>query len=383
MKKALHIIIFALGIGVGGLNAQPIGENPLMDMRLVKDVMIDNGDNTGVIQMWVEVRTTDGSSRYIQQIQNSYVFNQEFRSQLDSVVFSDWYFDETQYKCLTRYTEGDGVFEFMAAHYEGGEWASMGGPEADTWTKLIKISVHFRFDAEKVGTISWFDDTPHYNVRAIKNPPPGSETIHNKELPIQANLGNIKLLIELSSFSAKSFDGFVTLDWQTGYELDNAGFHVFRARSKKAPFVQVSEKMILPKSSGHYTFQDNTVSVGESYYYKIGAIDNQGNTSLHGLVEIDVEAPKNYDLSQNYPNPFNPQTNINFKLKKGGMVDLKIFNTNGQLVRKLVRQHMSAGMHTVMWDGRDDEGKQMSSGVYIYKLEANEFTKTLKMQLMK
>ncbi|MBN1997767.1 T9SS type A sorting domain-containing protein [candidate division KSB1 bacterium] len=383
MKKMFFMYIFILSIHGMAVHGQPMGDNPLMDMRLVKDVLIDRGDNTGILQMWIEVRTTDGSSRYIEQIQNSFVFNEEFHSQVDSVVFSDWYLDETQYRCFSLYNGADGVFEFMAAHYEGGEWAKICGPDVDTWTKLIKISVYFRFDANKTGKISWFGDTPHFNARAVKVPPPGTETIHNYEMPIEATLSDIKLKVELSSFVAESYDGTVMLDWQTSYELENAGFYIFRSRSKSTPYVKISEKMIRPNSSGRYAYLDNAVEVGETYFYKVGAVDVFGNTSLHGLVEIKVSAPLTYDLSQNFPNPFNPQTSINFKLKEGGMVVLQIYNTNGQLVRQLIRQYMAAGVYTGIWDGRDDDGVQMSSGVYIYKIRVNDFAKTLKMQLMK
>ncbi len=88
-------------------------------------------------------------------------------------------------------------------------------------------------------------------------------------------------------------------------------------------------------------------------------------------------------LSQNYPNPFNPQTTIAFSVKERGLVNLKVYNVAGQLVRTLANEQFAAGAHTKVWDGRNDAGQAVSSGVYFYKLVANNFTQTKKMVLLK
>jgi hypothetical protein len=88
-------------------------------------------------------------------------------------------------------------------------------------------------------------------------------------------------------------------------------------------------------------------------------------------------------LSQNYPNPFNPQTTIAFSVKERGMVNLKVYNVAGQLVRTLANEQFAAGAHTKVWDGRNDSGQPVSSGVYFYKLVANNFAQTKKMVLLK
>jgi hypothetical protein len=89
------------------------------------------------------------------------------------------------------------------------------------------------------------------------------------------------------------------------------------------------------------------------------------------------------DLSQNYPNPFNPQTTIAFSLKDRGQVSLKVYNVNGELVRTLANENRAAGPHQLTWDGRNDSGQPVSSGVYFYKLVANNFAQTKKMVLLK
>jgi hypothetical protein len=75
-----------------------------------------------------------------------------------------------------------------------------------------------------------------------------------------------------------------------------------------------------------------------------------------------------YELCQNYPNPFNPQTTISYQLPVYSKVTLKIYDILGKEVRTLVNENKSAGYHSVMWDGRDNSGRQVTSGIYFYKL---------------
>jgi hypothetical protein len=89
------------------------------------------------------------------------------------------------------------------------------------------------------------------------------------------------------------------------------------------------------------------------------------------------------ELSQNYPNPFNPQTTIAFSIKDRGAVSVKVYNVAGQLVRTLANENRAAGTYTLVWDGRNDGGSQVASGVYFYKLVTNNFSQTKKMVLLK
>jgi hypothetical protein len=90
------------------------------------------------------------------------------------------------------------------------------------------------------------------------------------------------------------------------------------------------------------------------------------------------QLPTEYALAQNYPNPFNPSTDISFALPNSGQVKLVVYNVLGQEVATLVDQHMDAGNHTVTFQADD-----YSSGVYFYRLNAEKYTQTLKMMLLK
>jgi len=93
--------------------------------------------------------------------------------------------------------------------------------------------------------------------------------------------------------------------------------------------------------------------------------------------------PTEFALSQNVPNPFNPTTDISFALPKDSKVSLAIYNVLGQHVKTLVDDYMRAGQQTVSWDGTDGTGRTVASGVYFYKLNANEFSQTKKMMMLK
>lgn len=93
--------------------------------------------------------------------------------------------------------------------------------------------------------------------------------------------------------------------------------------------------------------------------------------------------PVEFSLSQNYPNPFNPATNISYALPANAYVRLTIYNILGQKVKTLVDSEQTAGYKNVIWDGKNDRGEDVSSGIYFYRINAGSFTKTAKMSLLK
>ncbi len=99
--------------------------------------------------------------------------------------------------------------------------------------------------------------------------------------------------------------------------------------------------------------------------------------------EVAEQRPQTFSLSENYPNPFNAQTQINYALPKDCNVKVTIYNLLGQRVRVLVDEHQSAGYKTVHWDGKDERGVEVASGVYFYRIQAEDFVQTKKMLLLK
>jgi len=125
------------------------------------------------------------------------------------------------------------------------------------------------------------------------------------------------------------------------------------------------------------------------HHESLGSLPGPGNLPKSSADEDEQPATSNeqpvtsYQLEQNYPNPFNPTTTISFALPQASEVTLSIFNTNGQLVRKLVAGEMNAGQHSFTWDSTNERGEHVASGVYLYVIKAGEFTAQKKLVLMK
>jgi hypothetical protein len=131
-----------------------------------------------------------------------------------------------------------------------------------------------------------------------------------------------------------------------------------------------------------------------SFFVDMGAYEYQtggygGFAKIVGGDRKDTETrsssvvPDKFSLLQNYPNPFNPATVVKFEIVQPAKVSLKIYNILGRLVRVLVDEEKVAGTYTTYWDGNDQNGQPVSSGIYFYKLDAGDFTEVKKMVLIK
>ncbi|MFQ5750710.1 MAG: FlgD immunoglobulin-like domain containing protein, partial [bacterium] len=143
------------------------------------------------------------------------------------------------------------------------------------------------------------------------------------------------------------------------------------------------------------------------FRYKITAVDDASNESDYSntvftngyfvpkittepVAETKLPQPKAIALQQNYPNPFNPATEIRFELPDAAHVSLKIYNLLGEEIRTLVNGSTAAGFHVIRWDGKAGQGKEVPSGVYLYRLAVNSphkgvshFTQIKKMTLLR
>ncbi len=102
-----------------------------------------------------------------------------------------------------------------------------------------------------------------------------------------------------------------------------------------------------------------------------------------GESDEDLIPPTNLTLLQNAPNPFNPDTVIHFSLPQDGKVELSVYNIRGRKVKTLCEENLTAGNHSVTWNGTDDDGKSCSSGVYLYRINTPNDSRTRKMILLK
>ena len=106
--------------------------------------------------------------------------------------------------------------------------------------------------------------------------------------------------------------------------------------------------------------------------------------NIHVLsININTKNMDEYSLSQNYPNPFNPSTNFSYSVPNKTDVRIVVYDLFGKEIKTLVNESKEVGTYNITWNGRDNNNRQVSTGVYFYKMQASGFQKTMKMMLMK
>ena len=138
------------------------------------------------------------------------------------------------------------------------------------------------------------------------------------------------------------------------------------------------------------TFNAQGLAEGD-YQGALNVVSNGGNRTLPvsirvaatSSVEGGTDRPATFRLKPNFPNPFNPETVIIYEVPVSSPVKLSIYDLRGQLIRRLLQGEQAPGFHQVSWDGRDDAGQPVASGIYLYRLEADNFHATRKLNLLR
>ncbi|MBK7378117.1 MAG: T9SS type A sorting domain-containing protein [Ignavibacteriales bacterium] len=203
----------------------------------------------------------------------------------------------------------------------------------------------------------------YQNLAGVWGPANDGGTLTQQGFPFVI-MGSV-VPVELTSFTAKANNNEVVLNWSTATETNNQGFDIERKSNGQFEKVGYVAGFGTTTEVKAYTFTDKTVGSG-NYTYRLKQVDFNGTFEYSPEVEVEVSAPKVYQLSQNYPNPFNPATTINFSLATDSKVSLKIFDVIGQELAQLVNGQLAAGQHNVNFDA-----SSLNSGVYFYKIEAN------------
>jgi hypothetical protein len=189
---------------------------------------------------------------------------------------------------------------------------------------------------------------------------------------------NTALPVELTSFTVRSNNNSIELNWKTATEVNNYGFEIERGEDnsnfEKIGFVEGNGNSNSPKE---YLFVDNETLSG-NYSYRLKQIDNDGVFDYSKVVSIDIGLLQTFELAQNYPNPFNPTTKITYSIPVDSRVELLIYGVTGELVKSLVNEEQTAGIYTI-----DFDASGLSSGTYFYKIIANDFFQIKKMSVLK
>jgi len=149
------------------------------------------------------------------------------------------------------------------------------------------------------------------------------------------------------------------------------------------PDNKITASLFKPVCPPFYTYWDiKYIGANSSITIRIDALTGQVITSVDQNLSRK-RIPTSFELLHNYPNPFNSRTKIRFKVSHNPFVILKIINMSGQEVRILLKEEKLAGSYEVIWDGKDNCGKPVSSGIYIYQLISQDFSKAHKMMLLR
>ncbi|MBD3289093.1 T9SS type A sorting domain-containing protein [candidate division KSB1 bacterium] len=188
--------------------------------------------------------------------------------------------------------------------------------------------------------------------------------------------------IELTNFYAERITkGHIAIYWETGYELQNFGFNIYRSRKSSDNFIKINEDVITGEKS--YSFVDETVTAGETFYYQLEEICKNGDKKTHPAITVEMPMPENFNLFPNYPNPFNTITLVRYQLPAASQVTIDVYNVLGRRIRTLVDEVKEAGFYTVTWDGLDSDGFPVVSGLYFYRMHAGSFKTTRKMTVVR
>ena len=180
------------------------------------------------------------------------------------------------------------------------------------------------------------------------------------------NLGNTNLVFDVTSVPT----GF-TLEAETGLPLEN---YIMFPNTNLLMTLKFNPSEHIDYS-GDVVFTTN-INDGSDFYLNLSA-------NLEQVPDSDLPNIMTTSLLGNYPNPFNPETTIRFSVAKPQNVQISVYNIRGQLVKNLLNEKFETGHHDVIWQGEDNNGRSVSSGVYFYRFVTEESTKVNRMLLMK
>ncbi|HSG28149.1 MAG TPA: FlgD immunoglobulin-like domain containing protein, partial [Candidatus Krumholzibacterium sp.] len=156
---------------------------------------------------------------------------------------------------------------------------------------------------------------------------------------------------------------------------------ISRAEGSDTRFIAIDRPEI-EISGTDYSFTDNSITAGIEYRYRLAYLSDEGEEVLFETETIET-SPSTYLLFQNRPNPFNPSTEIAYSLPETAHVSIEIFDVSGRRITLLLDDIEPAGRHKVVWDGLDQAGNAVSSGIYFYRITAGKWSQARKMVLMR
>jgi len=182
--------------------------------------------------------------------------------------------------------------------------------------------------------------------------------------------------VEFTGMTANPEVGYIQLNWFTETEKDNLKWLLQRSENKEDNYTQISEIPAKGAGPNSYVYPDSTITPGLTYWYKLGAMDNSGNTVWYNPVSASARLEKDFPLSLKLEsiNPSNRTAKINYTVPSSSAapyVNITVYNSAGQIVKILVNEKQKPGPYTIYWNGKDARNKTLGSGEYFCRLKTD------------
>ena len=188
-----------------------------------------------------------------------------------------------------------------------------------------------------------------------------------------------------TGFTLYPLETYVTLTWNA-VSIDDFNYYIV----ERSTDVEFADDVESNASLVNY-YEDHDLEYDTEYFYRVYYVAGGSNSEYSDVLSVTLEwldvdgeqLPTVYALHQNYPNPFNPVTNLSYDLPEDAMVNITVFDMMGRVVRTLVNGQQSAGYKSLQWNATNNSGQPISAGLYIYTIQAGEFSQTRKMIFLK
>jgi hypothetical protein len=270
-------------------------------------------------------------------------------------------------------TNGNGIdFEYS---FTGSLQTQMALTGNQVWNKVATVTFTHTYDGSQQTTFEWEGGSfTGWTGASVVNP----DVIYQS---VPMDLQDVSLPVEMSDIIAEfSYEKGIELRWTTQSEVNLEGFHVLRSDRIDGNYIRISDQLIPGQGNSsslqEYVFVDQDVDFDQVYYYKLfeqsADFGDTSKTFFGPILGETGRKPTRFYLSSNYPNPFNPSTEFSFEITLASLVDVSVFNLIGQKIATLIHEYRPAGIYQVQWQGNNDQGMQVPSGVYIYRIQTQE-----------
>jgi len=226
------------------------------------------------------------------------------------------------------------------------------------------------------------DDTSYYAYKIVYRPDTtvakASKGYESKYLsPNSPKAWLAPTQIELTNFACYSADGVVFISWRTESEDGNFAWRLDRSLEPESGYQTIhyekDDEPTTPKPT-EYSFIDNNVILGKTYYYKLADIDMQGRTTWHNTIFVTVGGENLVLKPICHPNPFDESTRIKYAVTNAGEVTLRVVDLQGRIVTTLINGYQKQGVYSKIWDGKNLRNHDVPEGIYFLKLDTSAGT---------